>query len=293
MINLGYAALGLDRGLSKALSPWRRPLAHHDPGKIIADLAVSLALGGDCLADVGLLRAAPQVFGPVACDPTVSRLIDTLAADAGRSLAAINTARAAARARAWELAATHAPDADVDAGRPLIVDLDATLITAHSDKDGAAPNFKRGYGHHPLWAFVDHGPDGTGEPLAVLLRPGNAGSNTAADHVTVIRDALAQLPGGKGRRGGKRVLVRIDGAGSTHELLTWLHHRRLGYSVGFTLPANTPDLLARIPERAWTGPSPLPWIQVDAARISGSHKNGINTPPIYRGVQSPSGSFRH
>ena len=79
--------------------------------------------------------------------------------------------------------------------RPLVIDLDATLVTAHSEKEQAAPTFKRGFGHHPLCAFVDHGPDGTGEPLAVLLRKGNAGSNTAADHIAVTRAALAQLPG--------------------------------------------------------------------------------------------------
>jgi hypothetical protein len=104
-------------------------------------------------------------------------------------LVAIDIARAAARARAWELAGDHAPDHQTDAGQPLVIDVDATLVTAHSDKEGAAPTFKRGYGHHPLWAFVDHGPAGTGEPLAALLRPGNAGSNTAADHLTVIRAA--------------------------------------------------------------------------------------------------------
>jgi len=87
-------------------------------------------------------------------------------------------------------------------------------------------------------AFVDHGPEGTGEPLAIALRPGNAGSNTAADHITVITAALAQLPGA---RRGKSVLVRIDGAGSTHKVIDWLTRRRLSYSVGFTLPENTPD----------------------------------------------------
>ena len=134
-------AVGLDRQLSAALAPWRRPLTRHDPGKIICDLAVSLALGGDCLADVGVLRAAPAVFGPVASDPTVSRLVDLLAADTPRSLAAINKARAAARGQAWRLAGAQAPDFEVDADRPLIVDVDATLITAHSDKEGATPNF--------------------------------------------------------------------------------------------------------------------------------------------------------
>ncbi len=134
-------AVGLDRGLSAALAPWRRPMACHDPGKIVSDLAVSLALGGDCLADVGLLRATPQVFGLVASDPTVSRLVDTLAADATAALAAINRARAAARAAAWQLAGEHAPDFEVDARQPLIVDLDATLVTSHSDKEGSAATF--------------------------------------------------------------------------------------------------------------------------------------------------------
>jgi len=168
--------VGLDRALSASLGPWRRLGAVHDPGKVVLDLAVSLAAGGDCLADVNVLRAAPKVFGPVASDPTICRLMALLAADAPRALAAIDTARAAARAAAWRLAGEHAPDAWVDARRPLVVDVDATLVGAHSDKEGAAPTFKRGYGHHPLWVFVDHGADGTGEPLAVLLRPGNAGS---------------------------------------------------------------------------------------------------------------------
>src|SRR5436309_117461 len=83
--------------LPAALGPWRRPTAVHDPAKILLDLAVSLAVGGDCLADVATLREAPTVFGPVASDPTVSRLIDVLARDAEKALAAIDAARAAAR----------------------------------------------------------------------------------------------------------------------------------------------------------------------------------------------------
>jgi hypothetical protein len=179
-------AAGLDRALSQALDRWRKPTAVHDPAKVLLDLAVALALGGDCLADIAVLRDEPGVYGLVASDPTVSRTVDALAQDASRSLAAINTARAAARARVWELAGVHAPDSEADAEHPLVVDVDATLVTAHSDKEQARPTFKRGYGHHPLWAFADHGQDGTGEPLAVLLRPGNAGSNTAADHITVV-----------------------------------------------------------------------------------------------------------
>jgi hypothetical protein len=141
----------------------------------------------------------------------VSRTIDALAADAPRALAAINTAHAAARAHVWAAAGVHAPDAGIGADRPLVIGLDATLVTSHSDKQLARPTFKRGYGFHPLCAFADHGPDGTGEPLAVLLRPGNAGSNTAADHITVIRDALAQLPSHRpGIRPGRKVLIRTD-----------------------------------------------------------------------------------
>ncbi len=152
-------ATGLDRLLSMALVPWRKPLARHNPAKVLVDLAVALALGADCLADVALLRAAPELFGPVASDPTVSRTIDALAADS-KALTAIATARAAARAASWRLAGTSAPNADVDASRPLVVDLGATLVGAHSEKEGAAPTFKRGFGHHPLLAFADHGPGG-------------------------------------------------------------------------------------------------------------------------------------
>src|SRR4051794_38277713 len=245
-------AAGLDVGLSGALAPWRKPLAVHDPAKVLLDLALSLTLGGDCLADVALLRAEPGVYGLVASDPTVSRTIATLAADATAVLAAIDTARAGARARVWALAGDHAPDHRASASDPLVVDLDATLVASHSDKEQAAPTFKRGYGFHPLCAFVDHGPDGTGEPLAVALRPGNAGSNTAADHISLTREALRQLPSHRpGTRPGRRVLGRVDGAGSTHKFLDWLAGQRLSYSVGFALPDNTAELLALIPDRVW------------------------------------------
>jgi Transposase DDE domain group 1 len=238
--------------LSVALAPWRPRLAVHDPAKVLLDLALGLAVGGDCLADVAVLRAEPGVFGLVASDPTVSRTIDRLADDVTAVLAAIDTARAAARARAWKLAGDRAPDHGIDAGRPLVIDVDATLVTAHSEKEGAAPTFKKGFGHHPLWAFVDHGPAGTGEPVAALLRPGNAGSNTAADHLTVIRVALRQLPGHRtGHRPGRKILIRIDGAGATHELLDWLHTQRLSYSVGFGLTQQLVDQLAALPTGDW------------------------------------------
>ena len=110
---------------------------------MILDLAVTLTLGGDALSDVAVLRAEPGVYGAVASDPTVSRTIDALAADAPRALAAINTARTQARARVWALAGRHAPDAGTDADRPLIIDLDATLVTSHSDKESARPTYNR------------------------------------------------------------------------------------------------------------------------------------------------------
>ncbi len=210
------AAAGLDAALSAALSSWRRPLAIHDPGKVVLDLALSLALGGDCLADIALLRAEPGVYGLVASDPTVSRTVDALAADAPAALRAINAARASARAQVWALAGEDAPDHGANAASPLVIDVDATLVTSHSEKESAAPTFKRGFGHHPLWAFVDHGPAGSGEPLAVMLRAGNAGSNTATDHITLAKQALAQLPGHRpGTRPGRKVLIRTDAAGES------------------------------------------------------------------------------
>ena len=249
---------GLDEALSAALSPWRKPFATHDPGKVVLDLAVMLALGGDALIDIATLRAEPGLYGPVASDPTVSGTITALAQDADRVLTAIDTARHSAREVAWGLAGKHAPNALASPKVPLVIDLDATLITAHSEKEQAAPTFKRGFGFHPLLAFADHGTAGSGEMLAGVLRPGNAGSTppqaggtpTATDHITVTKAALAQLPGSKARP-GKSVLVRTDGAGGTRRFLTWLTNRGLSHSVGYTLPMNTPDLYQLIPEHLW------------------------------------------
>ncbi len=134
---------GLDRGLDVALERWRPARAVHSPGKIITDLAVALALGGDCLADVAMLRSQPELFGPVASDPVVSRLIARLAGDAPRALKAIRAARAAARQRAWDVAGGAAPGAD---GGLVTVDIDATIVTACSEKEQAMPTWKKTYG---------------------------------------------------------------------------------------------------------------------------------------------------
>jgi hypothetical protein len=237
---------GLGESLSAGLARWRAPRAVHDPGKIIGDLAVTLALGGDCLADIAVLRSQPELAGPVASDPVVSRLIGALAADAPRALRAIRRARAAARERAWALASDRAPGA----GGPLIpVDIDATIVIAHSEKESAAPTWKKTYGFHPLAAFADHGAGAAGEALAIMLRPGNAGSNTAAEHIEVTRLALAQLP----RSQRKRVLVRTDSGGGTHDFLAWLAGpgRRLHYSIGMTITEDMHQAILTIPDRVW------------------------------------------
>jgi hypothetical protein len=239
-------ATGLDRGLDAALERWRQPRAVHSPGKIITDLAVAVALGGDCLADVAMLRAQPELFGPAASDPVVSRLVTRLAADVSPALKAIRAARAAARARAWELAGDAAPGAG---GGLVTVDIDATIVTSCSEKEQAMPTWKKTYGHHPLTVFADHGPEGSGEPLAVMLRAGNAGSNTAADHIEATRLALAQLP----RHLRRRVLIRTDSGGGTHDFLAWLTKpgRRLAYSVGFTITDDVQEAILSLPDRIW------------------------------------------
>jgi hypothetical protein len=237
---------GLGQGLAGGLARWRAPRAVHDPGKIIADLAVALALGGDCLADVAVLRAQPELCGAVASDPVISRLISGLAADAPAALRAIRKARAAARERAWALGGDRAPGAD---GSLIPVDIDATIVLAHSEKEKAAPTWKKTFGFHPLAAFADHGAGAGGEPLAILLRAGNAGSNTAAEHIEVTRLALAQLP----RHLRRRVLIRTDSGGGTHEFVSWLASpgRRLHYSVGMTITEDMQDAILQLPERVW------------------------------------------
>jgi hypothetical protein len=237
---------GLGRGLSEGLARWRAPRAVHDPGRVIADLATAVALGGDCLADIAVLREQPQLAGPVASDPVVSRLVSRLAEDGPRALKAVRAARAAARERVWALAGENAPGAD---GALVTIDLDATIVIAHSDKDQAAPTWKKTFGFHPMTAWADHGQDGNGEPLAIMLRPGNAGSNKASDHIEATRLALAQLP----RHLRRKVLVRTDSAGGTHQFLTWLtaRSRRLHYSAGMTVTEDMQAAIAQVPASAW------------------------------------------
>lgn len=224
--------LGLTRALSVAMAPTRERSSAHDPGVVLRDLAVMLADGGDCLADLGALRDQEDLFGRVASDSTAFRVIDSIDAEC---LERLRGAVSVARARAWKLGA-----------RPelTVIDVDATLTSAYSGKEHAKGNFKGGYGHHPLLCYLD----GTGEALAGVLRPGNAGSNTAADHIAVLDLALDQLDpiALKGE-----ILVRADGAGATHALTVYCHEAGMRFSFGFDVDDRVRDAITGMPETAW------------------------------------------
>jgi hypothetical protein len=241
---------GLQRALSRGLRRWRPARATHDPAKIVLDLAVAVALGGDCAADIAVLRAQHDVFGQVASDPTVSRAIDRLAVAGQDALAAIRAARAQARAWVWNRAG-----APTQHGR-TVIDLDATILISHSEKEHATKTWKKTFGYHPLLAYIDHGDSGTGEPAAGLLRPGRAGSNTAADHLTVLDEALAQLPEHLREpdpAGTVPVLVRTDAAGATHAFTARIDQLGMEFSVGASLNhVDIHTILRMIPARAWT-----------------------------------------
>jgi hypothetical protein len=227
--------LGLTSALDRALAPLRERASRHSPGRVIRDLAVMLADGGEALCDLGAMRDQEALFGPVASDSTAYRLIAEIAADP-HALERMRAARAEPRARAWRRGA-----------RPRLVeiDLDATLLVAHSDKDGAAGNFKGGFGFHPMLAYLD----GSQEALAGVLRSGNAGANTAADQIAVLDAALAQIP--KRVAGREPILVRADSAGATHELIDFCRDGRLGFSVGFDLTEPVRTAILALDEDAW------------------------------------------
>jgi hypothetical protein len=225
-------AVGLTSALSAAMAPTKQRRRGHDRGEVLCDLAVAIADGAETISDLATLRDQPDLFGPVASHPTVWR---TLAAVDDAALARIKTARARARARAWA--------AGADPGF-YVIDIDATLVGAHSDKQHAAPTWKRGFGFHPLLAYLD----ATGEALAGVLRPGNAGSGTADDHVTVLADALAQLPVDPTER---EVIVRADSAGWSHGFVEACRHRHVRFVIGHQLTVEIASVLVELPKRAW------------------------------------------
>jgi hypothetical protein len=227
--------VGLTRALSSRLAGLKQRRRGHDPGRVVRDLAVMLADGGECVSDLGATRDQDALFGKVASDSTAFRTVDRIASTPGL-LDAIRVAHARARARFWEL--HGAPER-------LTIDVDATLITAHSEKEQAAGNYKHGYGFHPLGAYADE----TREALAMLLRPGNAGSNTAADHKTVIDRALAQIPAEQIE--SIEILVRADSAGATHETAEHCHEANLRFSFGYELTETVRAAILETPEDAW------------------------------------------
>ena len=240
--------VGLTDGLSAALArPGFSP--GHARGQVWVDVAVMLTAGGEAIADIDTLRHQPDLWGPVASAPTVWRTMDEATPAA---LARVEKARSQARRHVWGLLPTLPASkvAGTDLAEMVVLDVDATLVAAHSEKDQARATFKGGFGFHPIGVWCDN----TTELLAVTLRPGNAGSNHAGDHIDVLRRAVDQIPAAHRRR----LLIRADGAGATHELLDWLTEqgqvrgRRLEYSIGFpTKNTALTSAITAIPERAW------------------------------------------
>lgn len=241
---------GLSAELSKAMAR-RAFVPGHDRGRVLADVAVMLADGGEAIADIDVLRHQSQVLGPVASPATVWRALDEVSAPRLKKLSA---ARARARRHVWAQLANGAgipasKAAGADLGSTVVLDVDATVVIAHSEKENAAPTFKRTFGYHPLGVWCDN----TSEFLAAKLRPGNAGSNTAADHIEVLTEAVSQIPAAC----RKRILVRSDGAGASHQLLDWLDRqgrvrgRRVEYSVGFAVTEKIREAIAQIPAPVW------------------------------------------
>lgn len=235
-------------------------------GRVLVDMAVAVADGATTISDVAVLADQAELFGAVASDSTCWRLLDQLD---NAQLGAVARARAAAREVVWaqraELTAEPFPPARA-AGRELsglVIDLDASIVVCHSEKELAAPTFQKTFGFHPMLAFCDN----TGEFLAAVLRRGNAGSNTAADHITVLDAALAQLP--DAHRHGTPILVRADTAGCTREFLAHIRSRRDGavsceFSVGWAITDKERAAIGAIPKAVWA----------DAIDADGGHRDG-------------------
>jgi Transposase DDE domain group 1 len=230
--------LGLTRALSWRAGRGQTPRHRHDAGAVLRDLAVLLADGGDALSDLAVLRDQPELFGPVASTPTAWRVVERVARDPD-GLAGLRAARAQARAAAWR-AGAHVEEL-------LVIDVDGTLLDAHSPKQGAAGTYKGGFGFYPLLAYLDRG-EGTGAALAGILRPGNAGSNTTADHIETVDLALAQLPSAAG---DQPLLVRADTGGATHALVDHLRERGVRFSISLPADERVRAAVLAVPAAAW------------------------------------------
>jgi hypothetical protein len=235
---------GLTRAMSEAMGECGISWHTHDPGVVLTHLAVAIADGADCLADFAVLREQDELFGPVASIATAWRAIQ---ATSSLELRQIPKAVAAAREVIWKAA----PPGD------LVLDFDATLLDVASDKQDAAPTYKHGFGFHPLGVWCDT----TSEPLAAMLRPGNAGSNDAAHHLELLDRALSVLP--PDYRAGHDVgddpsevihpiLVRADSAGATHDFVCGIVEANCEFSIGFSLGSSVREALLLAQEEDWT-----------------------------------------
>jgi DDE family transposase len=243
---------GLTAGLSRALATAR--LLGHDRGRVLTDLACAIADGAEVISDFRVMGDQRELFGPVASVPTGWRTLEEIATGGPATATRIRAAVHAARRVAWQrIESRHGwlPGvriADQTLQGVIGIRLDATVTVAHSDKEGAQPNFK-GFGHHPLLAYCDN----TGEALAGMLRPGGAGSNTTADHLQILDEAITAIPPARRRR----LMITCDGAGASHGLINRLDAlaSRPGYqviySVGWELGGRERDALALVPEQAW------------------------------------------
>lgn len=244
--------VGLSGELSAAVAR-RSFVPVHDRGRVLVDVAVMIADGGEAIADIDVLGHQSDVLGPVASAPTVWRALDELTP---ARLTKIARARARVRRHVWaQLAASPggipaSKVAGTDLADTVVLDVDATIVVAHSEKEHASATFKRTFGFHPLGVWCDN----TNEFLSAMLRTGKAGSNTAADHIEVLSQAIAQIP----VRHRKKLLIRCDGAGASHQLLDWLtdqgavRGRSLDYSVGFPVTDKVREAIKAVPEKAWT-----------------------------------------
>jgi hypothetical protein len=226
---------GLTGGLSRALA--RRGFAPvHDRGRVLADTAVLIADGGRVISDLATLRDQAELYGPIASDPTLWRTLHEIGAAQRRK---ISQQRAKTRAHVWSLIQQRHGQippsrvADRDLGKTIVIRMDASLVIAHSDKQLATGTYKGSWGHHPLMAWCDN----TGESLALLLRKGSAGSNTVSDHITVLEEAITQIPA----RYRRNLLITLDGAGASHGLIEHITNlnaspwRSAQYSIGWEL----------------------------------------------------------
>jgi hypothetical protein len=244
---------GLTGGLSRALASPR--ILVHDRGRVLADLACSIADGARVISDFRVMGDQRELFGLVASVPTAWRTLQEIARGGTRAQARITAAVSTARRHAWaQVTARHGalPGvrlADKTLEGVTCIRLDATVVPAHSDKQLAEANFK-GFGHHPLLAACDNT---GGEPLAWMLRRGSAGSNTAADHITLADAAIAALPPAFRRR----LMITTDGAGASHDLIAHLDKlaarrgHQLTYSAGWALTEREKTALRLVPGQAW------------------------------------------